>query len=64
MASENINVQTSSSQLFDEYHCFIVLICVEECDGLNYGMKQEVCKTNIDLPCSREENGWCSNLGS
>jgi hypothetical protein len=31
---EGIGIRTSGSQLFDEQHCFLALICIEECDGL------------------------------
>jgi hypothetical protein len=36
---ERIGIRTSSSEFFDEQHCFLVLICVEECNDLKYGMK-------------------------
>jgi hypothetical protein len=34
-----ISIWTSGSEFFDEQHCFLVLICVEECDCLKHAMK-------------------------
>jgi hypothetical protein len=42
MTSGGIGIWTNGSQLFDEQHFFLALICVEECDGLKYRMKQRV----------------------
>jgi hypothetical protein len=50
LCSSVIGIRTSGSEFFDEQHCFLVLICVEECDGLKYRMKQRVCETEFDLP--------------
>jgi hypothetical protein len=50
MMREGIGIRASGSQLFDEQHCFLALICIEECGGLKYKMKQRVCETEFDLP--------------
>jgi hypothetical protein len=50
MTCEGINIRTNDSQLFDEQRCFLTLICIEECDGLKYRMKQRVCDMEFDLP--------------
>jgi hypothetical protein len=44
---EKISIWTSGSEFFDEQYCFLVLTCVEECDGLEGEMKQRTCKTNL-----------------
>jgi hypothetical protein len=43
---EKIGIWTSGSQLFDEQHCFLVLICIEEGDDLKHIMKQRICETD------------------
>jgi hypothetical protein len=33
MRPERIGIRTSASEVFDEQHSFLMLICVEECNG-------------------------------
>jgi hypothetical protein len=44
---EKISLWTSGGEFFDEQHCFLVLICVEECNGLKCEMKQMIYETNL-----------------
>jgi hypothetical protein len=47
---KTIGLWTSGGEFVDEQHCFVVLICVEECYGLKCEMKQRICQTDlIDL---------------
>jgi hypothetical protein len=34
-----IGIWRSGSKFLDEQHCFFVLICIEECDGLKHVLK-------------------------
>jgi hypothetical protein len=47
MARERISIWTSGSEFFDKQHCFLVLICIEECNSLKYRMKQRIGETNL-----------------
>jgi hypothetical protein len=44
--AERINIRTSGAEFFDEQHCFLMLICIEEGNGLSYAMKQRICEKN------------------
>jgi hypothetical protein len=44
---ENVSIWTNGSELFDEQHCFLLLICIEECYGLKCEMKQRIYQTDL-----------------
>jgi hypothetical protein len=43
---KGISIRTSGGQLFDEQHCFLMLLCAEEGYGLGHAMKQRICETD------------------
>ena len=56
---ENVSIWTSGGEFFNEQHCFLVLICVEECNGLKCEMKERICQTNlIDLDQEKKMAGF------
>jgi hypothetical protein len=56
---ENVSIGTSGGEFSDEQHCFLVLICVEECNGLKCEMKWRICQTNlIDLDQEKKMAGF------
>jgi hypothetical protein len=46
---ENVSIWTHDGEFFDEQHCFLLLICVEECYGLKCEMKQNMSE-EFDVP--------------
>jgi hypothetical protein len=46
MTPERIDIRKSGGEFFDEQHCLLVLICIEEGNGLKHAMKQRISERN------------------
>jgi hypothetical protein len=61
-APQKICIRTSGSQFFDEQHCFLMLIRIEERDGLKYRMKGRIHEANLMYLDQKKKNGWPRHL--